>query len=104
MGVRLFRYSLICNFLADSQVSPNFNTKGITMISMALLCDAIIGNVQEKAMKSYGASNVEVVLYSYFIGFLYIFTVMLFTGDLFDGISFFAQVRMYHIYMFELCS
>lgn len=80
--------------VADSQVSPNFNTKGITMISLALLCDAVIGNVQEKSMKTYGASNAEVVLYSYSIGFLYIFIVMLFTGDLFDGINFFAQV--YH--------
>lgn len=74
-------------------MSPNFNTKGITMISMALLCDAVIGNVQEKAMKAHGASNAEVVLYSYSIGFLYIFIVMLFTGDLYDGINFFAQVR-----------
>lgn len=60
---------------------------------MALLCDAVIGNVQEKSMKTYGASNAEVVLYSYSIGFLYIFIVMLFTGDLFDGIVFFAQVN-----------
>lgn len=59
---------------------------------MALLCDAVIGNVQEKSMKTYGASNAEVVLYSYSIGFLYIFIVMLFTGDLFSGIAFFAQV------------
>lgn len=89
----LFIYSIILSVVADSQVSPNFNTKGITMISMALLCDAVIGNVQEKSMKTYGASNAEVVLYSYSIGFLYIFIVMLFTGDLFDGIVFFAQVN-----------
>ncbi|XP_018569745.1 adenosine 3'-phospho 5'-phosphosulfate transporter 2 isoform X2 [Anoplophora glabripennis] len=77
--------------LADSQVQPNFNTKGITMISLALLCDAIIGNVQEKSMKNYGASNAEVVLYSYALGFSYIFVVMLATGDFTDGLNFFAQ-------------
>ncbi|KAJ8958117.1 hypothetical protein NQ318_006046 [Aromia moschata] len=77
--------------LADSQLQPNFNTKGITMISLALLCDAVIGNVQEKSMKNYGATNAEVVLYSYALGFLYIFIVMLATGDLVDGILFFAQ-------------
>lgn len=59
---------------------------------MALLCDAVIGNVQEKSMKTYGATNAEVVLYSYSIGFLYIFIVMLLTGDLFDGIAYFSQV------------
>lgn len=79
-------------FLADSHVQPNFDTKGITMISLALLCDAVIGNIQEKSMKTYGASNAEVVLYSYSLGFLYIFIVMLLTGDLRDGIEFFAQV------------
>lgn len=62
------------------------------MISMALLCDAVIGNVQEKAMKSYGASNAEVVLYSYSLGFLYIFVVMLFTGELTDGVEYFSKV------------
>ncbi|KAJ3663243.1 hypothetical protein Zmor_007547 [Zophobas morio] len=77
--------------LADSQVQPNFNTKGITMISMALLCDAIIGNVQEKSMKNYGAHNAEVVLFSYSIGFLYLLIVMGATGDLAEGIQFFSQ-------------
>lgn len=62
------------------------------MISMALLCDAVIGNVQEKSMKSSGATNAEVVLYSYSLGFVYICTVMLLTGDLMDGLEFFAQV------------
>ncbi|XP_044269597.1 adenosine 3'-phospho 5'-phosphosulfate transporter 2 [Tribolium madens] len=76
--------------LADSHVQPNFNTKGIFMISMALLCDAIIGNVQEKSMKNYGAPNSEVVLFSYSIGFLYLFIVMVATGDFTDGLQFFA--------------
>ncbi|XP_050301317.1 adenosine 3'-phospho 5'-phosphosulfate transporter 2 [Anthonomus grandis grandis] len=77
--------------LADSKVQPNFNTTGITMISLALLCDAIIGNVQEKNMKAYGAPNAEVVLYSYALGFVYIFAVMLLTGDLVAGVKFFGE-------------
>ncbi|KAB0796157.1 hypothetical protein PPYR_10218 [Photinus pyralis] len=80
--------------LADSKVSPNFNTKGVIIISLALLCDAIIGNVQEKNMKLYNASTTEVVLYSYSIGFIYIFTIMLLTGDLLAGIQFCAQFPM----------
>jgi adenosine 3'-phospho 5'-phosphosulfate transporter B3 len=78
--------------LADSQVQPNFNTKGITMISMALLCDAVIGNVQEKSMRTYGAPNAEVVLFSYSIGFFYLLIVMGITGDFTDGLQFFATV------------
>ncbi|CAH1155323.1 unnamed protein product [Phaedon cochleariae] len=87
----LMCFGLTLFTLADSQVQPNFNTKGITMISLALLCDAIIGNVQEKSMKNYGAANAEVVLYSYSLGFLYIFVVMICTGDFVDGLQFFAQ-------------
>jgi hypothetical protein len=34
---------------------------GILLISLALCADAVIGNVQEKAMKSYNSTNSEVV-------------------------------------------
>lgn len=80
---------------ADSHISPNFNSNGIIMISLALLCDAVIGNVQEKAMKSHQASNAEVVLYSYSIGFVYILIVMLLTGDLQQGLIFCLQVILF---------
>jgi adenosine 3'-phospho 5'-phosphosulfate transporter B3 len=62
------------------------------MISSALLCDAAIGNVQEKSMKAYKATNTEVVLYSYSIGFVYLFLIMLVTGDLGKGIEFCSRV------------
>ncbi|XP_066991346.1 adenosine 3'-phospho 5'-phosphosulfate transporter 2 [Anabrus simplex] len=74
--------------LADSKVSPTFSVIGIFMISCALLCDAAIGNVQEKAMKTYKGSNSEVVLYSYAIGFMYLLIIMILSGDLQKGISF----------------
>ncbi|XP_053687582.1 adenosine 3'-phospho 5'-phosphosulfate transporter 2 [Sabethes cyaneus] len=74
--------------LADSQVSPNFNPFGVLLISLALLCDAAIGNVQEKAMREHKAPNNEVVIYSYGIGFVYLGVIMLVTGNLFSGIAF----------------
>lgn len=77
--------------LADSEVSPNFNVWGYAMISFALLADAIIGNVQEKAMRNYEASNNEVVLHSYTIGCLYILVLTLVTGQLFSGFFFFLK-------------
>lgn len=64
------------------------------MISLALLCDAIIGNVQEKNMKTFQATNAEVVLYSYAIGFVYLFLIMLITGDLVAGFKFFGEVSV----------
>jgi len=65
---------------------------GVLMISIALLCDAAIGNVQEKSMKEYKATNTEVVLYSYSVGFVYLFLIMLVTGDLSRGIAFCSMV------------
>jgi len=77
--------------LADNQVSPNFSAKGYVLITLALIADAVIGNVQEKAMKAHSASNSEVVLYSYFIGCGYIFIGVIATGQLVEAFTFFAE-------------
>ncbi|KAL7033719.1 hypothetical protein ACKWTF_007691 [Chironomus riparius] len=79
---------LIFFTLADSQVSPKFSGYGVFVISVALVFDAVIGNVQELAMKKYKASNSEVVFYSYGIGFLYLLSFMVITGDFFVGFQF----------------
>lgn len=62
------------------------------MISTALLFDAAIGNVQEKAMREHKASNVEVVQYSYGIGFVYLLVALIVTGNLVSGLRFCATV------------
>ncbi|XP_012259944.2 adenosine 3'-phospho 5'-phosphosulfate transporter 2 [Athalia rosae] len=80
--------------LADSMISPRFDTIGVMMISCALLCDAVIGNLQEKAMKQHKATNTEVVLFSYSIGFLYLFFILLVTRDLQKGAAFCAEHPM----------
>ncbi|XP_059175729.1 adenosine 3'-phospho 5'-phosphosulfate transporter 2-like [Physella acuta] len=82
---------LILFTLADSAVSPNFNTYGITLISLALCADGAIGNVQEKTLKQYGASNGEMVLYSYGIGFIYIFVGLIVSGSLLPAFYFCQQ-------------
>ncbi|XP_028171937.1 adenosine 3'-phospho 5'-phosphosulfate transporter 2 [Ostrinia furnacalis] len=83
--------------LADSDTSPNFDVVGVLVISLALLCDAIIGNVQEKAMKQFQASNNEVVFYSYAIACIYLVVITGATGILSDGFVYCAEnpVKMY---------
>ncbi len=91
--------------LADSKVSPNFDFTGVIMLSVALVADAVVGNVQEKAMKAHKASNPEVILYSYGIGTLYLAVYLLFSGNLVSGFSAFAQdpVNSYgHAFIFSL--
>lgn len=84
---------LILFTLADSMISPRFNLIGVAMISGALLCDALIGNIQEKTMRQHKATNTEIVLYSYSIGFVYLFVILVLTGDVFKGASFCSQVN-----------
>lgn len=79
--------------LADCKVHPKFNFVGVLLICSALLFDAAIGNVQEKAMRDYNIKNFsEMVLYSYGIGFFYLLISMLVTGTFSSGFSFFWQV------------
>jgi len=84
-------FGLIFFTLADSEVSPNFNHTGVILISLALCADAVIGNVQEKAMVMYDAPNGEVVLYSYAIGFVYILCGLLISGGFFEAFYFCLQ-------------
>ncbi|XP_057679733.1 adenosine 3'-phospho 5'-phosphosulfate transporter 2 isoform X2 [Corythoichthys intestinalis] len=70
-------FGLIWFTLADSRVAPNFN-----------VTDAVIGNVQEKAMKLHNGSNSEMVLYSYSIGFVYILTGLTCVGGLGPAVAF----------------
>ncbi|XP_014221485.1 adenosine 3'-phospho 5'-phosphosulfate transporter 2 [Trichogramma pretiosum] len=84
----LMCFGLILFTLADSMISPRFDIIGVVMISCALLCDALIGNIQEKTMKKFKAANAEIVLYSYSIGFVYLFIILLLTGDFFKGTAF----------------
>lgn len=79
---------LILFTLADSSVSPSFNTYGVILISLALLADGAIGNVQEKALKQYQGSNSEMVLYSYSIGFIYILIGLVLSGRLLPAFEF----------------
>ena len=60
----------------------SFQITGVLLISLALCADAVIGNVQEKALKQHSASNVEMILYSYTVGFVYIFIGLLLSGSL----------------------
>ncbi|XP_022129134.2 adenosine 3'-phospho 5'-phosphosulfate transporter 2 [Pieris rapae] len=83
--------------LADSKTSPNFNFIGVLVISLALLCDAIIGNVQEKAMKQFQATNNEVVFYSYAIASIYLLVITGVSGILKDGFIYCSEdpITMY---------
>ena len=71
---------------------------GVLLISLALCADAVIGNVQEKALKQYSASNLEMVLFSYFIGLWYILIGLVLSGSLLPAFNYCIEVP-YLIYV-----
>jgi len=73
LAAGLMTIGLIFFILADVSVTPNFDYRGVVLISLALAADAAIGNVQEKTMKKLNAPNLEMILYSYAFGSAYIF-------------------------------
>lgn len=88
----LMSLGLVLFTLADNSVSPNFDSRGYVMISLALVADAVIGNVQEKVIKAHKAPNSEVVFYSYAIGCGYILVGTLLSNELPEAFRFFGQV------------
>lgn len=85
---------LIFFTLADIKVQPDFELTGVVLILGALIADAAIGNVQEKQMKLHKASNVEVVFFSYSIGFVYILFGEMFFDKLPEAIVFWLKHPM----------
>eukprot|EP00033_Pygsuia_biforma_P000624 GCRY01000735.1.p1 GENE.GCRY01000735.1~~GCRY01000735.1.p1 ORF type:complete len:388 (+),score=93.35 GCRY01000735.1:157-1320(+) len=72
----------LCVFLtADISVAPNFDPTGVVLVCIALCADAFIGNLQERTMTKYGASQRELALYSDFIGACYVLCLLPFTPD-----------------------
>uniref|UniRef100_A0AC35TME3 Adenosine 3'-phospho 5'-phosphosulfate transporter 2 n=1 Tax=Rhabditophanes sp. KR3021 TaxID=114890 RepID=A0AC35TME3_9BILA len=95
----LMSFGLILFFLADSQVSPNFDPTGYIMIIGALIADAIIGNVQEREMKIHSATNTEVIFYSYSIGFVYILVGEIFSLQIYHGFVFLLDYPLQYVYI-----
>uniref|UniRef100_A0A915IIC6 Adenosine 3'-phospho 5'-phosphosulfate transporter 2 n=1 Tax=Romanomermis culicivorax TaxID=13658 RepID=A0A915IIC6_ROMCU len=96
---------LILFTLADVNVTPNFNAKGYIFISIALLGDAAIGNVQEKEIKQHNAKNSEIVLYSHAIGFFYVLAIIICTGEIFSAALLFNEETFtfyYYAFIFSL--
>jgi adenosine 3'-phospho 5'-phosphosulfate transporter B3 len=57
-------------------------TFGFILISAALMCDALIGNVQEKVFKLYNPSTSENLIYTKFYGMILAFIVCVLQGQL----------------------
>ncbi|XP_055357034.1 adenosine 3'-phospho 5'-phosphosulfate transporter 2-like [Paramacrobiotus metropolitanus] len=89
---------LIFFVLADNKVQPNFDVTGVILVSLALIADAAIGNIQEKAVRIYHGSTLEVVYFTHLIGGLYILVGLLLSGELFQAFSYCWEHPKFYAY------
>lgn len=87
LAAALMTIGLIFFILADVSVTPNFDYTGVALISLALAADAAIGNVQERTMKKLNAPNLEMILYSYAFGSIYIFIGLQIFGGILEPLK-----------------
>lgn len=74
--------------LADVSVAYSWHPIGVALLCGALVGDAFISNLQEKTMKEFDVSKMEMVFYSHIIGCGYLVIILLGTGQLSEAVSF----------------
>lgn len=87
----LMSIGLATFILTDTKISPSFSITGVVLISVALLFDAIVGNVQEKAMATYATPNSEIMMFSYSIGSVLLLLILAATQQLVPAVDFCAK-------------
>jgi adenosine 3'-phospho 5'-phosphosulfate transporter B3 len=100
----LFCLGLILFTLADRAVSPSYHPYGLALISFALVADALIGNLQEKAFLQYRPSAAESLFFSKTIGCCYLLIIVILTNQLISGLDYCASdpYRMFPILLFSI--
>ena len=96
-------YLGLTNFiLADITVMPNFDYRGIILITISLISEACMENMQEHCMRNLGYSKLDLIFYSYLYGALLINYSLLLKGELLEYLNtcleypfVFAQLLVY---------
>jgi len=88
LGVFFLAVGLIIFTLGDISLLPAFHPVGILLVVFSLIMNSFEGNMQEKGLAHYKASENEMIVYVYAFGALQILPFLLYTGEIFDGIAF----------------
>eukprot|EP00640_Fibrocapsa_japonica_P005232 CAMPEP_0113949104 /NCGR_PEP_ID=MMETSP1339-20121228/73913_1 /TAXON_ID=94617 /ORGANISM="Fibrocapsa japonica" /LENGTH=209 /DNA_ID=CAMNT_0000956433 /DNA_START=111 /DNA_END=740 /DNA_ORIENTATION=- /assembly_acc=CAM_ASM_000762 len=72
---------LICFGWADAEVSPNFHLGGYTLVSLSVLCDSILPNLQDQLFAR-GCTRLEQVYFTNVLTFCALTVLLGLSGDL----------------------
>lgn len=94
---------LILFTLADAQTSPNFSSIGVLMVSVALLMDAFLGNLQEAIFTmNPETTQMEMLLCSTVVGMPFLIVPMFVTGEFWKAWDSCSQhLYVYGVLIFE---
>jgi len=87
-GVVFIFLGLVVFSWGDFVVLPEFNFPGVILVLLALLANSLQDNTQEKGMKRYGATENELLLYSFGFGSLWLLPLIIVRGELVNGVVF----------------
>ena len=80
---------------ADANSSAVFNSLGIVMLTVSLLCDGAISNMSETIMNQFGVGQDEFIFRMYSIALIAITAAAAIQGDLVEGFYFLMQPGTY---------
>eukprot|EP01113_Clastostelium_recurvatum_P005120 TRINITY_DN12284_c0_g1_i1.p1 TRINITY_DN12284_c0_g1~~TRINITY_DN12284_c0_g1_i1.p1 ORF type:complete len:362 (-),score=63.43 TRINITY_DN12284_c0_g1_i1:236-1321(-) len=102
LAVLMMIAGLILFSNADAAVHSQFSLVGVFFALAALICEAAKSNLQEKIMKDYHASQVEVAFFSNLIGFILCFPFLIVSGEIVPAVQFCNSHPHIYLYMFIL--
>jgi len=91
LGVLFLAIGLVVFTLGDIQLQADFHPTGILLVVFSLIMNSFEGNMQEKGLSHYKATENEMVIWVYGFGALQILPFLLWNGELLEGVSFLRE-------------
>eukprot|EP01116_Phalansterium_solitarium_P002621 TRINITY_DN1275_c0_g2_i1.p1 TRINITY_DN1275_c0_g2~~TRINITY_DN1275_c0_g2_i1.p1 ORF type:complete len:340 (-),score=99.48 TRINITY_DN1275_c0_g2_i1:83-1102(-) len=91
LGVAMLFVGLVTFSIGDIHTDSTFSWLGIVLVTAALASDAMLGNFQEKAFRTFKCSKNELLVYPYSIGCVLCLAFLVLTGELFDAVAYSAR-------------
>lgn len=94
---------LVAFALTNTHMAPEFHILGIVLMCLAISCDAILFNYQEKLTMGNRVSGAEIIFCTYLFSFVYLTSILVVTANFWEGISFCFQRNFLCLYIMLYC-
>lgn len=91
LGVFFLAVGLVVFTLGDIKLQADFHPTGILLVVFSLIMNSFEGNMQEKGLSHFKATENEMVIWVYGFGALQILPFLLWNGELLEGMGFLKE-------------